>query len=179
MLFRSRTPAQLRELVIHQLTITAVSDEVSVRDRLTALKMLGTVSEVSAFTERKESLVIHESSKVKQQLLDQLKTIVNGEIVEAASSTDEGEELLAQLAGVRASKPDSDEAHPQGITPNLSESSDKPMHNIPLTESPSESPTVHENSTGVGVVEKVADAGWVETGEAPLSDLGTMENGEG
>ena len=130
MLFRSRTPAQLRELVIHQLTITAISDEVSVRDRLTALKMLGTVSEVSAFTERKESLVIHESSKVKQQLLDQLKTIVNGEIVEAASSTDEGEQLLAQLAGVRASKHDSDEAHPQGITPNLSESSDKPMHKI-------------------------------------------------
>lgn len=195
-----RTPAQLRELVIHQLTKTAISEDVSVRDRLTAIKMLGTVSEVSAFTERKESLVIHESSKVKQQLLDQLKTIVSGDIKEVASDIDEGEELLAQLSGARGSKHDDQDTYPLGDTPNIADSSGKPMHNIPHTESLSDLTTTEslsdlavESSSevvtgflpsedfeeGVGVVKKGEVDGDVEYREGPLMEKGTPESGEG
>ena len=186
-----RTPAQLRELVIHQLTITAIDEDVSVRDRLTAIKMLGTVSEVSAFTERKESLVIHESSKVKQQLLDQLKTIVSGDIKEVASDIDEGEELLAQLSGTRGSKPDDQDTYPLGDTPNVADSSGKPMHNIPHTESLSDLAVESSSEVvtgflpsedfeeGVGVVRKGEVDSDVEYREGPLMEKGTPESGEG
>jgi hypothetical protein len=184
-----RTPAQLRELVIHQLTITAVSDEVSVRDRLTALKMLGTVSEVSAFTERKESLVIHESSKVKQQLLDQLKTIVNGEVREVSSYKDEGEELLAMLAGVRPDNGSISDTHPEGDTPNRSHAEGNTMHNIPHKQSPTESATemtsvshsgtgqINSFEEGGGGKESSGDVGDVEYREVPPSKNGSLGDG--
>jgi hypothetical protein len=185
-----RTPAQLRELVIHQLTLTAVSNEVSVRDRLSALKMLGTVSEVGAFTERKESLVIHESSKVKQQLLDQLKTIVGGDIREVKQSDDEGEELLAKLAEGRANKTVEGESHPHPIPPNLLDSSGNTMHNNPLTESPeevteplTESPseflTARVDSEGEGVVENSEVSEDVDYREGPPSEVGSPDKREG
>lgn len=167
-----RTPAQLRELVIHQLTLTAVSNEVSVRDRLSALKMLGTVSEVGAFTERKESLVIHESSKVKQQLLDQLKTIVGGEIKEV-SQLDEGEQLLAQLAEGRANKTVEAETHPEGYPPSLSDVGANTLHNNPLTESPEE---VTDSVTAFSSSEKVVTACSSSEGEGVVEKDGVSED---
>jgi len=128
-----RTPAQLRELVIHQLTIHALSEENSARDRLSAIKMLGNVAEIGAFVERKESLVIHESSKVKADLVARLKDIVGGEIREA---TDEGEELLQALSH---SKNTSRDTHAHALPPNVEIVGAKHIHNIPDSQSPSES----------------------------------------
>jgi hypothetical protein len=170
-------------LVIHQLTLTAVSGDVSVRDRLSALKMLGTVSEVGAFTERKESLVIHESSKVKQQLLDQLKTIVGGDIREVKQSDEEGEELLAKLAEGRANKTVEADTHSHPIPPNLLDSSGNTMHNNPLTESPLESTdpvlTARVDSEGEGVVENSEVSEDVDYREDPPSEVGSPDKREG
>ena len=127
-----RTPAQLRELVIHQLTLHALSDENSARDRLSAIKMLGNVAEIGAFVERKESLVIHESSKVKADLVARLKDIVGGEIREA---TDEGEQLLQALSHAKTSSRDT---HSHAPPPNAEIVGAKHLHNIPHTQSPSE-----------------------------------------
>lgn len=120
-----RTPAQLRELVIHQLTLHALSEDNSPRDRLSAIKMLGNVAEIGAFVERKESLVIHESSKVKADLVARLKDIVGGEIREAS---DEGEELLQALSHSKASSRDT---HPHAPPPNSDLVEAKHLHNIP------------------------------------------------
>lgn len=127
-----RTPAQLRELVIHQLTLHALSEDNSARDRLSAIKMLGNVAEIGAFVERKESLVIHESSKVKADLVARLKDIVGGEIREA---TDEGEALLQAL---NHSKNTSRDTHYHAPPPNSEIVGAKHMHNIPDTQSQSE-----------------------------------------
>lgn len=126
-----RTPAQLRELVIHQLTLHALSKDNSARDRLSAIKMLGNVAEIGAFVERKESLVIHESAKVKADLMARLKDIVGGDIREA---TDEGEELLQSLTH---SKKPSHDTHPHAPTPNSEIVGDNTLHNIPHTQSQS------------------------------------------
>jgi hypothetical protein len=88
-------PERLRELVIHQLTEMALNPEVKDAQRIKSLELLGKVSEVGAFTERKETRVIHESSKIKERLLEQLKTIINID----ASEIDEGESLLRELSG--------------------------------------------------------------------------------
>ena len=88
-------PERLRELVIHQLTELALNPEVKDAQRIRSLELLGKVSEVGAFVDRKETRVIHESSKIKERLLDQLKTIINVD----ASEIDEGESLLRELSG--------------------------------------------------------------------------------
>lgn len=89
-------PERLRELVIHQLTEMALNPDVKDAQRIRSLELLGKVSEVGAFTERKETKVIHESSKIKERLLEQLKTIIN---VDAKELDDSGDSLLRELSG--------------------------------------------------------------------------------
>ena len=131
-----RTPAQLRELVIHQLTLHALSKDNSPKEKLSALKMLGTVAEVGAFVERKESLVIHESAKVKADLMARLKDIVGGEIREADQTDDEGEGLLQAITQSKKPSPDT---HPHPTTHFSQSVGDNPLHNIPDSQSLSES----------------------------------------
>ena len=88
-------PERLRELIIHQLTEMALNPQVKDAQRIRSLELLGKVSEVGAFTERKETKVIHESSKIKEKLLEQLKTIINVD----ATEVDDGESLLRELSG--------------------------------------------------------------------------------
>jgi len=196
-----RTPAQLRALVIHQLTKHAIDEEISTRDRLSALKMLGTVAEVGAFVERKESLVVHESGKIKAQLIEQLKTIVGkdlgGEVREASSDLSGGEELLAEISRGKQSETPNPEPHPEGIPPNEGISDEKDIHTIPLNKSPlsesSKNPLPEdvdfkEENIDVVNVSKIADkkegvpsektgmVTWVEkSGEGPPSVIGSPE----
>jgi hypothetical protein len=96
-----RNPERLRELVIHQLTEMALNPEVKDAQRIKSLELLGKVSEVGAFMERKETKVIHESSKIKEKLLDQIKTIINIDAKEIKSD-DDADELLREISGSRA-----------------------------------------------------------------------------
>lgn len=169
-----RKPERLRELVIHQLTITALDPEVKDAQRIKCLELLGKVSEVGAFTERKETKVIHESAKIKEKLLDQLKTIIN---VEAKTiNADDADELLREISDSRnpnQSEPESenptttpppDNDHAEGgsaIHINMHSESESVMdsENTPLQPTDSEQeknevetfpPTKSEND-GVGV----------------------------
>jgi hypothetical protein len=104
-----RKPERLRELVIHQLTEMALDPDVKDAQRIKSLELLGKVSEVGAFTERKETKVIHESSKIKEKLLDQLKTIINIDAKEI--NADDADELLREISESRQpelGKPDSE-----------------------------------------------------------------------
>jgi hypothetical protein len=94
-----RNPERLRELVIHQLTEMALNPEVKDAQRIKSLELLGKVAEVGAFMDRKETKVIHESSKIKEKLLDQLKTIINIDAKEINS--DDADELLREISGSR------------------------------------------------------------------------------
>lgn len=94
-----RKPERLRELVIHQLTETALDPNVKDAQRIKCLELLGKVSEVGAFTERKETKVIHESSKIKEKLLDQLKTIINIDAKEI--DAEDADELLREISDSR------------------------------------------------------------------------------
>ena len=96
---KQRTPAQLRALVIHQLTKHALDEACPPAQRIKALELLGKVSEVAAFTERKETTVINQSGELKQKLLDQLRNVVD--ITPNApneSAQDDADSLLAELS---------------------------------------------------------------------------------
>jgi hypothetical protein len=73
---RYATPAALRNLVIERLTATAIDDDIAPAQRLRALELLGKVTEVAAFTERREVVTVTDSGALRERLLDTLRTAI-------------------------------------------------------------------------------------------------------
>ena len=91
-----RTPIALRELVIHQLTQHALNDECPPAQRIKALELLGKVSEVAAFTERKETIVVTQASDIRTKLLESLRNVVDVQDVTVKDA--DADSLLDELA---------------------------------------------------------------------------------
>lgn len=126
-------PEKTRGLLFSELVKHSLDENFPPAQRVKCLELLGKLSDVGAFTERRESVVIHESSKLKEKLLDQLKTIVSAEVKEV-NDTD-AEDLLAQLTG--APMENEQDAIPTAPTPPELEN-DHPrghIHSIPHTQS--------------------------------------------
>jgi hypothetical protein len=127
----------LRALVIQSL-VGVITDPESKPGQITAAaKVLGTVTEVAAFTERKEVRTITSSETARAQVLDQLRAIVQGSATDATIIDRDADSLLAELTA----EPETveDEPHP-GATPQAGETESRAnTHTIPLEQSPSES----------------------------------------
>ena len=89
-----RNPADLRRLVIHQLTQHALDEGVNPAQRIKSLELLGKVAGVDVFMERKETTVIHQSGEIKARLLNQLKTIID---VDSREVSEGAESLMREL----------------------------------------------------------------------------------
>ena len=165
-------PERLRELVIHQLTVMALNPDVKDAQRIKSLELLGKVSEVGAFTERKETKVIHESSKLKERLLDQLKNVIDGDISEVTEN-DDGDSLLAEILGERTQDIQTPTIHPP---PETDPCADPDYLHININ---NQSSPITAKYAPDGTL--IPDAGWVgdnleeEVGNGmentPLSDL--------
>jgi hypothetical protein len=124
-----QTPEHLRSLVIHSL-VKVITDPESKAGQITAAaKVLGTVTEVAAFTERKEIRTITTSDEARAQLLGKLRTLVHGTVTDV--SVKDADSLLAELtpaplASVQAAVGDP----PPPDLPSRSPPSD--LHSIPL-----------------------------------------------
>jgi hypothetical protein len=70
---RYATPAALRSLVIERLTAHAIDDDIQPAQRLRALELLGKVTEVAAFTERREVITQRDPVAARAALLDNLR----------------------------------------------------------------------------------------------------------
>ena len=140
-------PERLRELVIHQLTEMALNPEVKDAQRIRSLELLGKVSEVGAFMDRKETKVIHESSKIKERLLDQLKTIINVD----ASEIDEGESLLRELSGSNPTESEPQDQDPTTTRPPKNDHAEHGtyIHINPNTQSDNIKDSDHTQSTDI------------------------------
>lgn len=88
-----RSPAALRALVIQTLVEVAVNPDEKAAVRVNAAKVLGTVTEVAAFTERKEVRTISSSDETRSRIMQELRSLMlnTGEAVdvEALSLLDE------------------------------------------------------------------------------------------
>jgi hypothetical protein len=128
-----QTPAALRALVIQSL-VGVITDPDSKPGQITAAaKVLGTVTEVAAFTERKEVRTITSSETARAQVLEQLRTLVQGSATDATIIDREADSLLAELAGSENVEGDT---HP-GATPQTDhEESREYTHTIPHERSP-------------------------------------------
>lgn len=125
---KHRTPAALRELVISGLVEIALSPDTKDAVKVAALRTLGTVTEVSAFTERKEVRTISSSETAKASILAQLQTLMQGEATDVVSR--DADSLLAELRTVESAntEPQSDVANtlPDGA-PDAADGADPPV----------------------------------------------------
>ena len=118
-----RTPAALRALIVQTLTQTILDPDVAPAVRVQAVRVLGTITEVSAFTHRSETTVIKKSDDAKLELLNQLKAMMR--TVDESGNSD-AEALLTELAG----------AHRGGEGPDASVTHHGDTHSIPPIQSP-------------------------------------------
>jgi hypothetical protein len=138
-----RNPADLRRLVIHQLTQHALDDGINPAQRIKSLELLGKVAGVDVFMERKETTVIHQSGEIKARLLNQLKTIID---VDSREVSEGAESLMRELTAPQQADGFStgSDREPGGPTVGVSPSND-PMrgegvlHTIPHKQSDSKS----------------------------------------
>lgn len=94
-----RTPAALRELVIQTLAQVLVDPEAKQAVKVQAAKVLGTVTEVAAFTERKEVRTISSSEDARAQLMAQIRELTKAQATDVEVIEHDAESLLAELAG--------------------------------------------------------------------------------
>ena len=73
-----QTPAQLRALVIQTLVQTAIDPTTKPAVRVQAAKVLGTVTEVAAFTERKEVRTISSSEDARAKVMAEIRALMLG-----------------------------------------------------------------------------------------------------
>lgn len=137
------TPAHLRSLVIHSL-VKVITDPESKAGQITAAaKVLGTVTEVAAFTERKEITTVTTSGEARTMLLDKLRSLVQGTVTDV--TVKDADSLLAELEPppplARMPAAPGDPLPPE--MPSRSPPSD--VHSIPL-EGLSENPDLPETS---------------------------------
>jgi hypothetical protein len=133
-----QTPAQLRSLVVSQLTQHVLDPEFPPAQRVQCLKLLGSVAEIGLFVDRKETLVVHQSADIRERLLSQLKNVISSDIQDITPS-DDADSLLAEIAKGADATPT------VGAPPAVAD--DHPaviLHTIPR-ESPPENSIPHES----------------------------------
>jgi len=124
---RYQTPAALRALVIQSLVQVIIDPEANHGQVVAAAKVLGTVTEVAAFTERKEVHTISSSEDARAKVMQQLRDMMKEDASDAVEI--EAVSLEQELAASRATP----------TTPNGPLESLAHIHTIPLKQSPQNS----------------------------------------
>jgi len=145
---RYRTPAALRELVIQSLVSVVINPETKDSVKVAAAKVLGTVTEVAAFTERKEVKTISSSEDAKANVMAELKRLIRDNADDASIVETQAEDLLAELSaesGPGSTETAAAEPHPAPTPPPGAAESQVIEHTIPAEVSvpPSISPDDH------------------------------------
>lgn len=132
------TPLHLRALVIQRLTEKALDPDVNHAQQLRALELLGKVTEVAAFTERRETVHVHDAQAMREKLLHSLRLAVQADAQDVAY--DDADSLLAELSDQATDAP-GDQATPHTIQPG-----ETPPPATPQILSDAGGDTTHSNS---------------------------------
>jgi hypothetical protein len=116
-----RTPSALRDLVIHSLVQTLIDPETGAAQRIQAAKVLGSVTEVAAFEERKTVTTITSSEDARAKVMHELRALMNQDAVDATVL--DAESLMAEL-------------HPPGEATSVEAESRAELHTTPLEQIP-------------------------------------------
>ena len=160
-----RTPQQLRDLVIHSLVQVVIDPDAKHAQKVQAARVLGTVSEVAAFTERREVHHIKSADDAKAAIMAKLRELMNANASDVTAR--EADTLELELGNVTTPPVDESAAAP-GSTPtppNGVWSPSNTMHSVSLTQSQLKSTPTPSIST--------PDDQDPEMGNTPPSDLET------
>jgi hypothetical protein len=91
------SPAHLRALAIQQLTEHSLNPEFPAAQRVKCLELIGKMTEVALFTERREIIQVIDSAQIKERLMDTLRTITQAQVTDVTDTA--ADSLLAELAG--------------------------------------------------------------------------------
>jgi hypothetical protein len=94
----------IRKLVIQSLIQTVIDPDVKAATKVAAAKVLGTVTEVAAFTERKQITNVNDSSAIREQIMSQLKHMI---LDTGDAETVDADALLHEISG-EAINPDNE-----------------------------------------------------------------------
>ena len=93
-----QTPAHLRALTIHELTKHALDAEMPPAQRIKCLELLGKITEVALFTERREVIKVESQEAMREKLVNAVKLAIgSNEVIDATYSS--ASDLLAELHG--------------------------------------------------------------------------------
>jgi len=95
---KHRTPAALRSLVIKGLVEIALKEDTKDAVRLQALKTIGQITEVHAFTEHKETRVITSSEDARARVMQELRGLISAGATDATIIEADADSLLAELS---------------------------------------------------------------------------------
>ncbi len=123
---RYQTPAALRALVIESLVSVIIDPEANHSQVVAAAKVLGTVTEVAAFTERKEVHTITSSETARAKVMQQLRDMMKQDATDVVEN-----DALSLVEELRA-------ASETPTTPTEPLESLAHIHTIPLKRSPAE-----------------------------------------
>jgi len=152
-----QSPSALRALVINSLVRVITDPDAKPGQVVNAAKVLGSVTEVAAFTERKEVRTISSSEDARQTIMAQLRELVHAQAEDAHVVDAAADSLLAELAG---NSPDG-APHPPGTPQARDGTPAGDIHTIPPERSDSEpisqisppedpTPSVQEDPPGDG-----------------------------
>ena len=152
-------PARLRAIAIHRLTGLALNEEIAPAQQLKALELIGKMTEVALFTERRELIQTTSSQTMREQLLNSIRLAISTdgatdvEAIEIDSLLDDisgttlpddaepshesmdDDSLEQQLDGLKTPDPSTipdPETPPDPNPQNSKISSVPPMHSNPL-----------------------------------------------
>jgi hypothetical protein len=103
-------PSRLRSIAIHRLTGLALNDEINPAQQLKALELIGKMTEVALFTERRELVKITDSADMRDQLMKSIRlAFSSGNAVDVEAT--EVDSLLNEISGLTpVNDPDLDHA---------------------------------------------------------------------
>ena len=93
---RYTSPAHLRALAIQQLTEHSLNPDWPPAQRVKCLELIGKMTEVALFTERREVVQVTDSAQLKDRLMDTLRTITQAQVTDVTDTA--ADSLLAELA---------------------------------------------------------------------------------
>jgi hypothetical protein len=103
-------PSRLRSIAIHRLTGLALNDEIAPAQQLKALELIGKMTEVALFTERRELVKVTDSEQMRDQLMKSIRlAFSSGGAVDVEAT--EVDSLLNEISGltpVNDASPDHD-----------------------------------------------------------------------
>lgn len=141
-------PAQIRTMAIQNLVTIAIDDEEKTSNKLKALELIGKMSEVQLFTERKEHIHLHSSADIKTKLMEGLRLAFSNSRALNDQAKVKAESLLVELDNARTIDILETEATPLSIPKSSDPTIPRPpksgftpshgLHSIPDTRSESQ-----------------------------------------